>query len=526
MSNEIDKLEPYLKDLLDKAEKGDLKAAFKIVCDLDDGKLSVTDSESFSILFENIFLSNLKKHKIKIFNLRLLDFRLFNNLNLNFSKRNVTIIFGVNGVGKTTVLDSIAKTLTWISFNIRNENTKGRLIDISDININAEFDYASVISEIRLGKSNKFKVELTKSKEGVSKKKSSFLEDVKLVASMYRKAVDMSVDIELPFFAYYPVERSYTSRNDLFKKNIVNKSDVQTDRFDAYVDSFDGSTNFESFFSWYKKIDDLINQNENQDVAQHLKLIKEQLKNNEKGMPDWLQKNEMVLSNKTIHLKGILDVVKLAIKKFIPYFEDIIIDREELGQMFILKKENDGAISKISIFQLSQGERSLMALIADISRRLLTLNPTLERPLESAGIVLIDEVDLHLHPEWQQKIVSNLESTFPNIQFLLTTHSPQTLSSVHSDCIRKLSNGKVYDIAVQTYGEDANVILEDVMSVSSKVKNKDNELLEAYLIKVNDGDISSHETIAMRVKLNYIFGESNSKLLIADMLINKWKSLM
>lgn len=79
--------------------------------------------------------------------------------------------------------------------------------------------------------------------------------------------------------------------------------------------------------------------------------------------------------------------------------------------------------SEISIFNLSQGEKTLIALVSDIARRLVILNPSLENPLNGYGIVLIDEIDLHLHPKWQQTIVQKLENTFPNIQFILSTHS-------------------------------------------------------------------------------------------------------
>src|SRR5476649_1392482 len=78
----------------------------------------------------------------------------------------------------------------------------------------------------------------------------------------------------------------------------------------------------------------------------------------------------------------------------------------------------------LNVAQLSQVDKSMMALVGDIARRLAMLNPALENPLLGDGIVLIDEVDLHLHPKWQRTLIRQLTTTFPHCQFFLTTHSP------------------------------------------------------------------------------------------------------
>ncbi len=82
----------------------------------------------------------------------------------------------------------------------------------------------------------------------------------------------------------------------------------------------------------------------------------------------------------------------------------------------------------LNVSQLSQGEKSLMTLVGDIARRLAMMNPSLASPLEGDGIVLIDEVDLHLHPKWQRSLLERLTTTFPGCQFVVTTHSPLVVS--------------------------------------------------------------------------------------------------
>ncbi|HHQ4394817.1 TPA: AAA family ATPase, partial [Vibrio cholerae] len=112
-------------------------------------------------------------------------------------------------------------------------------------------------------------------------------------------------------------------------------------------------------------------------------------------------------------------VIQESIKTFVSDIDQVKISRTPHLDMTVIKNG-----SEISIFNLSQGEKTLIALVSDIARRLVILNPSLENPLNGYGIVLIDEIDLHLHPKWQQTIVQKLENTFPNIQFILSTHSP------------------------------------------------------------------------------------------------------
>ena len=91
--------------------------------------------------------------------------------------------------------------------------------------------------------------------------------------------------------------------------------------------------------------------------------------------------------------------------------------------------EKQGAV--IPVAKLSDGERGMLALVFDLTRRLAQANPNLDDPAaEGVGVVLIDEIDLHLHPEWQRTIVTNLPETFPRLQFIATTHSPQVIGEV------------------------------------------------------------------------------------------------
>lgn len=127
--------------------------------------------------------------------------------------------------------------------------------------------------------------------------------------------------------------------------------------------------------------------------------------------------------------------------------------------------------SELIINQLSDGEKCLLAMVGDIARRLAIANPGLENPLAGEGVVMIDEIELHLHPDWQRKIIPSLTRTFPNLQFIVTTHSPQIISHVQPDSIYLLEStpeGIVAKRPESSFGRDINRILEDIMGVGAR----------------------------------------------------------
>ncbi|MGN5028989.1 AAA family ATPase [Aeromonas rivipollensis] len=137
----------------------------------------------------------------------------------------------------------------------------------------------------------------------------------------------------------------------------------------------------------------------------------------------------------------------------------------------MVKLTNDG--HNVTVEQLSDGQRIFLSLVADLARRMIMLNPRLDNPFEGSGIVLIDEIELHLHPQWQQDIIENLRTIFPNIQFIITTHSPIVLSTVDKRCIRQFDNEDNSDSislptpTFQTKGVMNSDILEQLMRVFS-----------------------------------------------------------
>ena len=163
-----------------------------------------------------------------------------------------------------------------------------------------------------------------------------------------------------------------------------------------------------------------------------------------------------------------LKFVRRAIEEFTE-FKNIRIQRQGTPTMIV---EKDG--EELDVNQLSQGEKSLLALVGDIARRLAILNPSLDDPLQGEGVVMIDEVDLHLHPKWQHDLIDKLVRTFPNVQFILTTHSPLIVSDSPNILVYSLENGNLHKTK-NIYGEDANTLLNNIFDVPVRTPEVEND---------------------------------------------------
>ena len=150
-----------------------------------------------------------------------------------------------------------------------------------------------------------------------------------------------------------------------------------------------------------------------------------------------------------------LNTIDRAIREFLPGFGDV---RVGIDPLRLLVSKNG---QQLDLTQMSDGERSLLAMMIDLCRRLVLANPELGDPLQGAGVVLIDEIELHLHPQWQRNVVEKMRITFPNVQFIFTTHSPFVVQSLRQGELRLLGENDD-DEALQDPGEYASKGLEEV----------------------------------------------------------------
>ena len=161
----------------------------------------------------------------------------------------------------------------------------------------------------------------------------------------------------------------------------------------------------------------------------------------------------------------------------------------------------------LRIEQLSDGEKCTLAMFGDLARRLSIANPYLDNPLEGYGIVLIDEIELHMHPGWQRKVLPTLSKLFPNIQFIVTTHSPQVLGEVNDKyniiSLETVDGKTTIEYIHRLDAVDSNVILEDLMNVPSRNVETSKYISQIHaLIRDNRLDEAQQQTDALDIMAN------------------------
>lgn len=188
-----------------------------------------------------------------------------------------------------------------------------------------------------------------------------------------------------------------------------------------------------------------------------------------------------------------LHFVRRAIENFVPEYQNLQIKRVPRPRMELSK---NGKVFDLN--QLSDGEKNLIALIGDIARRLTMANPDMNNPLEGVGIILIDEIDLHLHPKWQRIVAHKMPELFPNCQFFISTHSPQIISHVKPESIFVLENknGAIIQSQISSsYGKNTDRILEDIMDVTARPHNIDDNIKSIFKMIQNDNIDGAQEKI-------------------------------
>ena len=154
-------------------------------------------------------------------------------------------------------------------------------------------------------------------------------------------------------------------------------------------------------------------------------------------------------------------------------------------------------------------------MIGDIARRLAIANPSLDNPLEGEGIVLIDEIELHLHPQWQRKIIPALKRTFPNCQFFITTHSPQVLSNIKRENIFILENFEIVKNTPHSYGRDSNSILYDLMNVTKRPEHSQKIIDQMFDLMEKEDTNSLIQAKELLKQLEIMLGEEDTEIIRA-----------
>lgn len=370
---------------------------------------------------------------MKIKSLHLQHFRRFSDFSLELHPR-LSVLVARNGAGKTSILDGLAIALG--AFLTRLPKVTGLNPKDSDFQVLPDGTSKPPFMRVRCESLDGIQWDRTE-KRDQTKRTAREIPTALGLKQLY-DYVDHFVDsnnagqsFNLPIFIYYGTGRgvfSVPQRTKGFQKVFG--------RFDALSGGLESRTNFKNFVEYFYSLE---------------------------GIENKKQKEARSFDIEIPELKAI----RRAVNKMIPELSN---PRGVYPAGISIDWQQDGISKKLRIEQLSDGYRTTLAMVMDIAARMAEANPDMSDPLQTEGVVMIDEVDLHLHPGWQQTILLDLMRTFENIQFVVSTHSPQVISSVKPECLRVIEwngdNPCLIDIPFSE-GAEAQQMLLDVLGVKS-----------------------------------------------------------
>jgi len=374
---------------------------------------------------------------MKITKLNLTNYRDARALPIELNPK-LNVFVGVNGSGKSTVLDAIAIMLSRaVSKICSGASGKGGSIAEHDITNGKSTSSIQLSCE---SDSETIEWKLSKVRKGhvASEGKSKLQELNDYATGIQSKISETSEKVNLPLFVYYPVNRAVVE----IPLRIRGKH--LFDLLAAYDGALSSGANFKTFFEWFREREDL--ENEMQST-----------------LSDW----DVPGGYKPPDPQ--LEAVRSALTEFLPDFSDFTIRRSPL-RMEVMKNGK-----RLTVNQLSDGEKILIAMIGDLARRMAIANPDSTKPLEGSGIVLIDEIDLHLHPKWQRMVVHELLEVFPNCQFIISTHSPHVITHVQPESLfllEQTDSGIAARKPNESYGKNVDRVLEDLMGLETTRPDK------------------------------------------------------
>ena len=373
-------------------------------------------------------------------------------------KKNITVLLGDNGAGKTSLLDACSILLSQFFEHFPKVSKK----DFTSLDVHKETNerlanymhcYISLSASQREHPINDNVFNAVKEIEiGMNRKGNqtqipdSLLKPIKDYSLDVKNRIDNGGKIAMPILAYYGTERGHIDVPD--KRREFN--DVFP-RWYCYQDSLEPSTTFKRFFTWFEWNEDL-------------------------------ERRERVKLWDRNYTSRTLDAVRHALERF---FQDEHLEKPRIETdplRFVMDDISDpkNPIEK-RIDRMSDGYRISIAMVADIAARMAEANPNLEfsgleDPLLAHGIVLIDEIDLHLHPKLQRVVLKRLNNIFKNVQFIVSTHSPNViLGALDIVQVVKLDHGLIntnFNTAQYEKYDVSLILLSDLFGLEN-VRNND-----------------------------------------------------
>lgn len=429
---------------------------------------------------------------MKLKKLALKNFRCYDDIEIEFEDK-LTVFVGENGKGKSAIFDGIAISLAPYMEAFDQTSRTVKKTDIRRVPVYDETGKEIVKMEKKLPVT--FALDAICGGEDVhgqlkfdGKETVYPVNDFKKYGQAMQNFLGENPATVLPLFAYYGTSRIWVDSNLLKEKEI----DL-ANRSYGYDECLEPSSSYTTFGFWYRHLIKKIAESDGVEKAKY----------------------QMIQQAVCNAIDACLKSISLSKLDYSKKLDSFVVNHPDMGQLLV---DN-----------LSDGFRAIISMAADIAYRMVRLNPQLglQAAKETPGVVLIDEIDMHLHPIWQQTVLQDLMEAFPGLQFIVTTHSPQVLSTVPAESIRVLVWSNKFEgirYVDFSYGADSAQILNDIQNVGPRSKNlpivKD---LERYLELVGEDKWDSEEALSLRKKLDAWSNGHEPLLLKADIDIRMRK---
>jgi len=216
-----------------------------------------------------------------------------------------------------------------------------------------------------------------------------------------------------------------------------------------------------------------------------------------------------------------LRAVRGAVYRTLEGVKRVFFATDPLSLMAAIARDN-GSAEEMSLSQMSSGYRNMLAIVLDFGRRLAQANPRREDPLNAPGILMIDEIEMHLHPRWQQTVIGNLHKVFPKTQLIVATHSPQVLTTVKAENIFCLRDRTVRHPSMNPYAKGSMDALEGIMDVAAAPASVDlTRAFDEYKALVGRGQHATPRAVELRQQLEAEWGSADDSLKTLDVIIRK-----
>lgn len=439
---------------------------------------------------------------MKLSRLSLRDFRCFESIDIDFHPQ-VTVLVAPNGAGKTSILDAIA--VAYGPFVGAFDEATGKHFEARDIRqtavretVSNEMEFAtrgarllaegyipgSWIDQLSKGADSLWKRILAS-----SPKAKTTIKDAKELVDYGKRLQEAvrtpGVGAILPLITYYGTGRLWQQ-----KKLTESKKGQRTSRMVGYTDCLDPASSYKSFVEWFR----------------YWSISSKEARIKALELADFSTVSEF-----DNYIKSVSHAVNTCIEPAGWRDIDYSLAKEALVAYH-------PTFGELPVEQLSDGIRNMIGMVADIAFRATKLNGHLGQMAsrDTPGIVLIDEVDMHLHPEWQQAVIPSLTQAFPELQFIVTTHSPQVLSTVDADCVRIIVNERDPDTSrVQTHvmkphwqtrGVASTDLLARIMNVNPVPDVPEARWVNEYQALIQQNLHESAQGKTLRAKLEDHFG--------------------